>query len=124
ERSNTFCFAFIFSLFLPPCPPCHRGANFLHVIRRRVGRLPPGRRPVRGRLAHPALLVAARPPGPPTPPPVPHLRHVLAVLDHVPPVLDPLLPHRLQHVRRPLRQPRHPVDHVHHQVVPVQVVEH
>src|SRR5579875_2899550 len=58
------------------------------------------------------------------PRPVPDLRRVLAVLPGVRPAHDPLVRHELAHVAGRAREPGHPVDHVHHQVEPVQVVEH
>jgi CRP-like cAMP-binding protein len=58
------------------------------------------------------------------PGPVSHLREVLALLAGVRAGLDALVGHQLADVAGRGGQPGDPVDHVHHQVVPVQVVQH
>src|SRR5258708_5920372 len=52
------------------------------------------------------------------------LGQVLAVLPGPGPVPGPGVHHVLPELASPHRQPRHSVDHVHHQVEPVHVVHH
>src|SRR4051794_26855443 len=58
------------------------------------------------------------------PDPVAHVRRVLAVLTGVLPVPQPFVHHLLPHVRGPAAEARDPVDDVHDEPEPVEVVEH
>src|SRR6185369_3878769 len=58
------------------------------------------------------------------PPPPGDLRHVVTVLLDVLPMLDQLVADRLLEVRGPRTELRHAVDHVLHEMEPIEVVEH
>ena len=60
----------------------------------------------------------------PIPLPIPNLRHVLAMLVDVMLVLDEFVLELLLQVRASRAQLRQPIDHVHHQVEPVEVILH
>src|SRR5664280_3911697 len=70
------------------------------------------------------LRTRRRRPGAARPRPVAQLRRVVAMLAGVGAVAQPLIDHVLAQVGGPLEQPRNAVDHVHHEVEAVEVVEH
>src|SRR5690554_5460070 len=73
-------------------------------------------------VAEPALTTSTRTSAGPGP--VAHLWQIVAVLSRPLPVDDSLVDHHLADGRGATAQVRHAVDHGHHQVEPVDLVEH